>query len=317
MSREVLISAASRLHFGMFSFGHVDQRQFGGVGVMVNRPRVELTVSEGTTLRVSGPLAQRVANMIGHLGREWGLASPPACQVNVKCAPPPHTGLGVGTQLDLAVAAGLRHFLGQPRLSPIELAGYTGRGGRSSIGTHGFVYGGLLVDTGKLAEEPLGTLEARHPVPSTWRIVLIRTSQQPGPSGMPEKTAFKRLAPVPPAVTDELWKITRHELLPALHKSDLAKFGEAVYQFGLLAGGCFAEVQDGPFASQPIQKLVDAIRARGVAGTGQSSWGSTVFAFTGDQTEAEALSHTLTTEEGIDSGSITIAEPNNDGATVT
>jgi beta-RFAP synthase len=317
MSREIHVSAASRLHFGMFSFGHANQRQFGGVGVMVNRPKVELSVAEGTTLRISGPLAERVTSVIGRLVREWEFSSPPACTVHVKCAPPPHTGLGVGTQLDLAVAAGLRRFCARPDLSAIELAGCTGRGTRSAIGTHGFVHGGLLVDAGKLADEPLGTLESHYPLPSTWRIVLIRTSEHPGTSGTPEKTAFKRLTPVPQAVTDKLWEITHHELLPAVHKSDFARFGEAVYQFGLLAGGCFAEVQNGPFASQPIQKLIDAIRAQGVAGTGQSSWGPTVFAFTGDQNEAEVLSHYLTTKEGIDSHSITIAEPDNVGATIT
>ena len=317
MSREIHVSAASRLHFGMFSFGHADQRQFGGVGMMVNRPRVELAVAEGTTLQVSGPLAERVTRTIRRLGREWGLPAPPACTVDVKCAPPPHTGFGAGTQLDLAVAAGLRRFCGQANLSAVELATCTGRGTRSAIGTHGFVHGGLLVDAGKLAGEPLGTLEARCPLPTAWRIVLIRTSEHSGPSGMPEQTAFKRLVPVPLAVTHELWQITHRELLPALRKNDLATFGEGVYRFGLLAGGCFSAVQNGPFASQPIQNLVDAIRARGVTGVGQSSWGPTVFAFTHDQNEAEALAHTLATEEGIDSGSITIAEPNNCGASIT
>ena len=317
MSCKIHVSAASRLHFGMFSFGHADQRQFGGVGMMVNRPRVELAVAEGTTLQVSGPLAERVTRTIRRLGREWGLPAPPACTVDVKCAAPPHTGFGAGTQLDLAVAAGLRRFCGQANLSAVELATCTGRGTRSAIGTHGFVHGGLLVDAGKLAGEPLGTLEARCPLPTAWRIVLIRTSEHSGPSGMPEQTAFKRLVAVPLAVTHELWQITHRELLPALRKNDLATFGEGVYRFGLLAGGCFSAVQNGPFASQPIQNLVDAIRARGVTGVGQSSWGPTVFAFTHDQNEAETLSQALATEEGIDSSSITIAEPNNCGASIT
>jgi beta-RFAP synthase len=317
MSCDIHVSAASRLHFGMFSFGHADQRQYGGVGVMINRPRVELAVAEGTTLHVSGPLAERVTRTIHRLGREWGLPAPPACTVDVKSFPPPHTGFGVGTQLDLAVAAGLRRFCGQANLSAGELAACTGRGTRSAIGTHGFVHGGLLVDAGKLTGEPLGTLEARCPLPTAWRIVLIRTSEHSGPSGIPEQTAFKRLVPVPLAVTHELWQITHRELLPALRKNDLATFGEGVYQFGLLAGGCFSEVQDGPFASQSIQILVDTIRARGVTGVGQSSWGPTVFAFTHDQNEAETLSHALATEEGIDSSFITIAEPNNCGASIT
>ena len=38
-SQTLQITAASRLHFGLLSFGNPDLRQYGGVGVMVDRPR--------------------------------------------------------------------------------------------------------------------------------------------------------------------------------------------------------------------------------------------------------------------------------------
>ena len=43
MTHAVHVRAPCRLHFGMFSFGHADRPQFGGVGVMIDPPAVELT----------------------------------------------------------------------------------------------------------------------------------------------------------------------------------------------------------------------------------------------------------------------------------
>ena len=40
--RTVLITAPSRLHFGMLSFGHAEERQFGGVGAMIDAPGLRL-----------------------------------------------------------------------------------------------------------------------------------------------------------------------------------------------------------------------------------------------------------------------------------
>ena len=60
----VRVIAPSRLHFGMFSFGHARERQFGGVGVMIDRPGVEVVVSESERLIVEGHLAERASRVI-------------------------------------------------------------------------------------------------------------------------------------------------------------------------------------------------------------------------------------------------------------
>ena len=46
----VEVTASSRLHFGLFSFGHCQGRQFGGVGVMLDKPAVELHIQAAKTL---------------------------------------------------------------------------------------------------------------------------------------------------------------------------------------------------------------------------------------------------------------------------
>ena len=108
-----------------------------------------------------GPLASRLEVIIARL-RERVLESwstlPPA-RVCVRHAPAEHVGLGVGTQLSLAVVracpelAGLL-IQGLPN-SPISPAAAA----RSGIGLHGFQHGGLIVDGGRKreAEHPSAT----------------------------------------------------------------------------------------------------------------------------------------------------------------
>ncbi len=150
MPTSVEVVAPSRLHFGMFSFGQRELPQYGGVGVMINRPGLRLRIAPAERFAATGPLAQRAAAVVELLAKKWHLHELPACRLDMVEAPPEHVGLGTGTQLALAVAAGLNAFRGQPPKSAAELAALTGRGARSAIGTYGFLHGGLLVERGKL-----------------------------------------------------------------------------------------------------------------------------------------------------------------------
>jgi beta-RFAP synthase len=332
MSDAVYVRAPCRLHFGMFSFGHPGQRQFGGVGMMIDPPAVEVEIKPAARFQVSGALAERTQRFAESAAAAWQLASLPRCQIAVQ-APIDHVGLGVGTQLGLAVAAGLRRWLQLPEL-PIEtLATAVGRSKRSAVGTYGFQQGGLIVDAGFAGAAPLITaprqtvtqamvgkasarLRRRLDVPSEWRFVLVRPENQRGFAGTMEFEAFARLPPVPEHVTRELWRITDEEMLPAAQRAECHAFGDAVYRFGRLAGECFAAVQGGPFASAEIDRLVDAIRDRGVPGVGQSSWGPTLFAICCSQVEADALSEWLRELLAPAKHEFTISNPSNDGAII-
>ena len=50
----VEVVTPSRLHFGMFSFGRDEARQYGGVGMMIVRPGVRLRFSPAGVFRVNG-----------------------------------------------------------------------------------------------------------------------------------------------------------------------------------------------------------------------------------------------------------------------
>ena len=132
----------------MFGFGCPDRAQFGGVGAMIEPPNVEVEISPADCFAVHGSLPDRTRQVVELLVDRWKLASLPACDISVR-SPRDHTGLGVGTQLNLAVAAGLRRFLKLAEMSLEEMSATVGRGARSAVGTYGFQLGGLIVDAGK------------------------------------------------------------------------------------------------------------------------------------------------------------------------
>jgi beta-RFAP synthase len=314
MSKTVRVHAPCRLHFGLFSFGHADRPQFGGVGAMIDPPAVEVTITPADRFTTRGDHPSRVERFVDLLVRRWELDTWPTCEIRVE-APRDHTGLGVGTQLGLSVAAGLRRFLGLPPLEFTDLATAVGRAARSAIGTYGFACGGLVVDGGKEPGEQFSGF-LRQQLPEDWRFVLSCSREKQGIAGGVEAAAFTRLPPIPNAVADELRRIASHELAAAAAWKDCDDFGDALYRYGHLAGECFAAVQGGPFASAEIAQRVELIRNWGIPGVGQSSWGPTVFAVVANEDAATKLAARLSDHTLPGNCDITIARPSNAGATI-
>lgn len=283
MSRCVEVRTNCRLHFGLTSFGYRDSRpQFGGVGVMVAAPGVHLRIRSAEKFSVSGLLQDRVSDFANTVVQQLGLSALPGVCIEALATPAQHSGLGVGTQLGSAVAAGLAEAMGTPWREPNRLVQLARRGERSGIGTYGFLMGGFLVDEGHAHGEPLGRLAYQSSFPEEWQFVLITPNQKSGLAGSAEAAALESLPPVPTAVTEELEQITRTQLIPSLSDHDFDQFGAGLYQYGCLAGSCFAPVQGGVYASSESQNIVTKLRGHGIEGVGQSSWGPTLFALCRD-----------------------------------
>jgi beta-RFAP synthase len=310
----VRIIAPSRLHFGLLSFGG-GARQFGGVGVMVQRPSIELHIGAGERLEVSGPLANRVKRFARRWARFFHVEKP-ACRIEVAAAPREHVGLGVGTQLGLSVAAGLNAFFERGSLSPAEMALSVGRGLRSAVGSYGFALGGLIVERGKLPGEAISPLECRLKLPDRWRFVLICPRRAEGLSGAAERTAFAQLPAVPTEVTLRLIEELLHHMLPAVAEARFTTFSESVYRFGNLAGECFASLQGGAYNGPLLRELVSTLRGWGIRGVGQSSWGPTLFALSPDPRQARELADKVAAHYGDQQFEIQISSPCNRGARV-
>jgi len=318
------VIAPCRLHFGLLSFGQSAGRQFGGAGVMVDGPAVHLSVTAAERLYTAGPLADRAREFACRWAQYAGISADPTqalrCRIEVHSAAPEHAGLGVGTQLALSVAAALTAWFARPPLPPAELAFAVGRGRRSAVGTYGFAAGGLVVEPGRLPDDPISPLECRLPLPESWRFVLLQPRADAGLSGAAEQTAFDQLPAVPDEVTAELWDELRQRMLPAAQAADFAQFSASVYRYGRLAGLCFAPVQGGPYNGPRLARLVDLVRGLDVAGVGQSSWGPTLFALLPGQQQAEEFVARLTAElqapaEDLDVR-LSITRPNNRGAEI-
>jgi beta-ribofuranosylaminobenzene 5'-phosphate synthase len=318
MNRCIRVRTPSRLHFGLSSLGHdTTKPQFGGVGMMVHTPCVELEITPANEFEVHGRHAERVAKFAESISEHFALPTLPEVSVQVIRSPRDHIGLGVGTQLGLATAAGLAEALGFPWRDPLRLAQLTRRGRRSAVGTYGFLMGGLIVDGGHLPGEGLGQLVYRGDVPADWRIALITAGGSVGRSGKCEDQAIANLPAVSTETTEKLEQISLEQLKPALECGDFRAFTEAVYEYGELAGECFAPAQGGTFCSKQTAELIEWLRAEGIAGVGQSSWGPTVFAFLSNDAAAQELQHNFAQKTYAGDFDFFVTAPANCGAVVT
>ncbi len=313
----IVITTPSRLHFGLLRFEQAEGRSYGGLGMMIADPRwvVELDAAdqwagEGVGFQRALEFARHVLNAVD------APRKPQALRIRIRQAIPAHRGLGGGTQLGLAIAAGVRRLFDLPEASAEELAAASGRGQRSAVGAHGFVHGGLIWEKGRPPGESLGQLAARIALPESWRIVLVDTGDPSGLSGKPEVDAFKALPPVRAATTERLEQLAEEAILPAAQRGDLKAFGEALYDYGRTAGECFAPVQGGPYASPAIARCIRTIRQLGVPAAGQSSWGPTVFAVTESIEHAKQLCESLANNPATATDTTQVTAPNNHGATI-
>jgi beta-ribofuranosylaminobenzene 5'-phosphate synthase len=275
------VVAPSRLHFGLLSLpGNGSPiRHFGGVGLMVDRPGLTVRVEGANDWFADGPLASRALEFARRFVKSLPTSERRPFRIVVEHAPAEHSGLGVGTQLALAVARAIAFECGHADWNAVEMAQRVGRGERSAIGIHGFERGGLIVEGGKTAGESIAPLVGRFAFPADWAIVLFAPPGRTVWHGGRERDAFAQLGPNL-TQTNELCRIVLMGLLPALASADLDAFGEAVYEFNVRSGDLFAPVQGGCFASPEVAACVARLRLEGVRGVGQSSWGPTVFAIT-------------------------------------
>jgi len=311
------IRTPGRLHFGLLGWGPQPLRPFGGIGLMIDSPGIELSVEPAPVWIVEGPLATRVEQIITQLRArmlETGTSLPPA-RIRVEGTPEEHVGLGVGTQLCLAVARTVLRLAGMPEPSAEQLARLTGRGRRSGIGLHGFHHGGLIVDRGRKTEAEIPPLLARLPFPEEWSIWIVQPPGDRGLHGPDERRAFANLPPIAQGVADSLGHLVLGEILPAVIARDLQTFGGALSELQAKVGACFAPAQGGIYTTAQAAAIVDDLKQGGFRGAGQSSWGPTLYAF-GHSSDHEltASAERLRHRFGLHESAIFRTRPDNQGA---
>ncbi len=314
------IQTPSRLHFGLLGWGPESSRQFGGVGLMIDAPGLDFTAEPSPSWHAEGPLAARtldVARRVADRLASRGLAASPA-RFKMLQAPPEHAGLGVGTQLSLAVTRILTAMAGLEAVSIADLADLSERGLRSGIGLHGFAHGGLIVDGGHRQSGEIPPLLVRLDFPPDWGILVVIPGPFQGLHGPEERRAFAQLPPVTRSMTDRLCHLVLLGLLPALVEQDLSSFGRAVSELQAHVGKHFAPAQGGSYARPAIETLVRYLENEGFSGVGQSSWGPTIYAFTDEPIERRVASlNRLRHEFGLDTKAAFWTSARPQGATIS
>jgi beta-ribofuranosylaminobenzene 5'-phosphate synthase len=317
MDRRVRVRTSSRLHFGLLGWGPTSRRQFGGLGLMIQDPSIELVAELAERWQFEGPLAGRAERLVVHLrDRLSAVGIPPVpARIRVLRAPPEHVGLGVGTQVSLAVASAVLLLAGAAGPTAEELALLTGRGDRSGIGLHGFQLGGMIVDGGRRKGTGIPPLVARHAFPEEWSILVVQPPGLHGLHGADEARAFDELPPIPDRVTERLCRIVLLDIIPALLERDLPAFGAALMELQANVGAIFAPAQGGTYTSPHAAAIVEELGRAGLVGIGQSSWGPTLYAFSDRPPEEIAsLADRLRQRVMIDGCSVLVTRADNQGA---
>jgi beta-RFAP synthase len=316
-NHRIRVRTASRLHFGLLGWGPQAYRQFGGIGLMIESPGIELSVKPASTWMIEGAHSARVEKLVDHLRTATSSAGSalPAARIRIEGAPAEHLGLGVGTQLSLAVARAVMEIAGETDLTIEQLARLTGRGQRSGIGVHGFVRGGLIVDGGRQNEAEIPPLLVHLPFPEEWSILVVRPPGHGGLHGRDESLAFANLPPVSQATTDSLCRLVLLEILPAVIQRDLASFGAGLRELQDRVGASFAPAQGGIYATPQASEVIDELRSLGFVGMGQSSWGPTLYGFAEfPATELAASIALIRQRFGLDQDSVFWTNAANHGA---
>jgi len=293
------------------------------------------------SLRARGLIADRGVATADACIRQWQLPPTQGVFIDVMSAPREHAGLGCGTQLSLAVAAGIRAIHGPGTaaglegavehpisLDPsevLELARAVGRGKRSCIGLHGFARGGLIVEAGRMVaagsqeaagDDPFSPLVARVRLPSSWRCVVVMQKGMSGLHGERERRAFEELPAVPLEVTSEMARIALLDLVPAANEGNFSRFADAIARYGAAAGRPFDAVASRLESSEIIRDVSSLLGELGARGVTQSSWGPTVFACCESLVEAAGLLERIDALDLNDHLDVMITKFDGDGASM-
>jgi beta-RFAP synthase len=312
-SAAIRIVAPARLHLGFLDLNGAIGRRYGSIGLAVDRPATDLTLTQAPEFDARGPESARALELLQKFAEDQPGS---AYAVEVHEAIPAHAGLGSGTQLALAIGAAMAKLKGH-RLSAAELAANGGRGARSGIGIAAFEQGGFIVDGGKGSTDAAPPLTLRTEFPEDWRIMLILDQRFAGVSGEAETTAFSDLPEFPESSAARICHLVLMKLVPGLKETNIDAFGSALTEIQQIVGSYFAAKQGGSmWTSEAVGRLASCMREKGATGIGQSSWGPTGFAFVDSAKAADRLYDSLIEDAKAHQLDILIACGRNTGARI-
>ncbi len=310
----VRVSAPARLHLGFLDLNGSLGRQFGSIGLAIDQPATQLTLGNAPSDLVEGLEARRARRALERFKSLLKLEG--GYRLNIGSSIPSHAGLGSGTQLAMAVGAGLATLEGLGTKVRV-LGAMQDRGARSAIGMAAFESGGFVVDGGRGKRETAAPILTRANFPLGWRVLLVLDPKCKGVHGENEIAAFETLAPMDEALSAEMCRVTLMQLLPALAEQNIEAFGAAVSVVQRINGAYFASAQGGGIWSSPgVEGVVKRMAQLGAVGIGQSSWGPTGFAFAPSQAYAAKILRAVEAEALQANLKVVIVRGRNHGASI-
>jgi beta-ribofuranosylaminobenzene 5'-phosphate synthase len=290
------VIAGARIHISLADMGFASARAFGGVGFMIDRPKIRIHLQFSRSLEWHGfeALDETAQQECRSLGQGIVAKAETGAIIRLHEHTPQHVGLGSKTALRLSLIAGLHALLGIEADRALQQQ-LSGRGGGSGIGIHGFFEGGVLWDVGhpsgnvetllpSNASSPHGIppLMLRCPFQDCWRIGLCLSEGTPI-CGMEERAFFERETPVDASDALRAMAALYHGVLPAFRLADLNALRSALAALNAVG----FKAREIAFRGEPVKSLVGALLDRGYAAS-MSSMGPLVYAiFEADAAERE------------------------------
>lgn len=293
---KIWVKTGGRLHLGQLDLNGSLGRLYGGLGIAIDQPQLEITAEkcESISIVCHDNETKRVHRITSEYLSYYGL---PGIKVELVQSLPSHSGLGSGTCLALALGFAVTRVYGlQPTL--IELASVTDReGSRSGLGVAAFERGGFLVDGGRAIDFSRGVsrcqvppLLFRFPFPEDWSIILAMPDGN-RVFGQAEECSFRSLPCMDGEMSGAICRTLLMKLLPALVEKNLESFGAAVSSIQEYVGTYFSPAQGGVYASGECFRIAELLRSRGAVGVGQSSWGPVIYGFVRKESHRELLAN--------------------------
>jgi beta-ribofuranosylaminobenzene 5'-phosphate synthase len=322
----VTIQAHPRLHMTLIDLGDATERKYGGAGVSLSQPVIQVIARPASRMLLSGmeQLDERgrldAQAAIGRLARHAAIRP---CELSLETLPPQHVGLGTKTSIVLSLLVALS------RASDVEMDTSTlqrlsGRGGVSGIGIHGFFTGGYLVDAGHERAMSLGfapssarerfrvpPLITRLSVPSRWQFQLLLP---PGHriAGKAESQLFTQHTPI---TDDEVYQVlghVHHGMTPAFAELDLPLLRRTLTQLHSLG----FKRRELAAQAESVRQLYRSVRAVESCAVGMSSLGPLIYTVSDqDDLESRASVETICRQQNAEL--LATCRGDNDGYSVT
>ena len=189
----MIIETPSRLHLTLIDLNGIYGRIDGGVGITLGKPglKIQAEPADNGVEVIFSKSCQFIEGLINDYTvkiKNSSLKVIDALEIGggfkftIHSTYPPHSGLGSGTQLSLAVAK-LISNMNNHDLNALDMAKIVGRGGTSGIGVESFENGGFIIDGGhKRVEKPSYLPSSASPAtPPPGRSRIFSSSAWSGP----------------------------------------------------------------------------------------------------------------------------------------